>query len=222
MKKKAVIFGINDFAEILLYQLRKDRNNQPEICGFTVNREYVPVQPVFCGLPVIAFEDLPLKFPITEFGVFVCIGYKRMNEGRRTIFEILNNLNYSILSFIHPSAQIDAEQIGKGTIIMQNTVIGEYCTMGDGNIFYPGSMLSHHSSIGNYNFFAVNACVAGHVSIGNSCFLGANSTVKNGVALADKTLVGANAYVVKDTEHESVIVPARSSVLSNKKSSDFL
>ncbi|GHU72378.1 hypothetical protein FACS189450_10050 [Spirochaetia bacterium] len=220
--KKAIIFGINDFAEILFYQLNKDANNLPEICGFIVNRKYLPVEPLFCGLPVVAFEDLPLQFSAAEFGVFVCIGYKNMNEGRKKVFESLDSLGYDILSFIHSSAQIDTKQMGKGTIVMQNAVIGEYCAIGDGNIFYPGSMLAHHSSIGSYNFFAVNSCVSGHVSIGDCCFFGANSTIKNGITISDKTLVGANAYVAKNTESKSVIVPARSSILLNKTSSDFL
>jgi len=221
IKDKAVIFGTNDFAATLLYHLKKNEINQPKIYGFIVNKEYLPVQPLYCGLPVVAFEDLTIKFPPLEFGVFVCIGYKKMNENRQKVFKLLNELNYDILSFFHPSAQIEAAETGIGTIALQNVIIGEYCSIGDGNIFHACSMLAHHGQIGNYNYFAINACVSGRVSIGNFCFLGANSTVKDGITIGDKTLVGANAYVDKDTKPLSVIVPVKSHVLPGKTSLDF-
>jgi sugar O-acyltransferase (sialic acid O-acetyltransferase NeuD family) len=220
-KDKAIIFGLNDFAATLLYQLKKDGINQPKIYGFTVNKEHLPDQPLYCGLPVVAFEELKIRFSPLDFGVFVCIGFKRMNESRQKVFELIKNFNYDILSFVHPSAQVETTDIGIGTIALQNVIIGEYCSIGDGNIFHAGSMLAHHGRIGNYNYLAVNACVSGRVSIGNFCFFGANSTVKDGITIGDKTLVGANAYVDKDTEPLSVIVPAKSCALLGKTSLDF-
>jgi sugar O-acyltransferase (sialic acid O-acetyltransferase NeuD family) len=220
--KKAFIFGQNDFAELLLHHI-KHTADEPEICGFTVNNNYM-LQPSqeFCGLPVISFENIVKDYPPGEYGIYVCVGYKHMNEGRRKVYKNLEDMGFSILSYIHPSAHIDVPKIGKGTIALQNVIIDAMCDIGKGNIFYPGSLLSHHCSIGNFNFFAVKSCIAGHVKIGDGCFFGAHSTVKNGISLGDQTLVGANAYVDKDTEPRTVVVPSRSFILEGKSSLNIL
>jgi sugar O-acyltransferase (sialic acid O-acetyltransferase NeuD family) len=218
--KKSVIFGIGDFAELLYCHLNKNTNNTPMVCGFTMNQMYLSSQE-FCGLPVVPFEDIVYQFPPDDYGVFLCVGYKEMNEGRRIIFESIKANGYNILSFIHPTAQINTMHIGEGTIAMPNSIVGEYCTIGKSNIFYHGSMVAHHSHVGDYNFFAVSSCVAGHVTVGNSCFFGAHSTVRNGLTIADHTLIGANAYVDKDTDPLSVIVPARSIKLDGISSMDI-
>jgi sugar O-acyltransferase (sialic acid O-acetyltransferase NeuD family) len=215
--KKALIFGTNDFAELLYFHLRKDVNASTEVCAFTISQRYYSSSE-FCGLPVFPFEEICDNFPPSEYGIFVCVGYKDMNENRRKIFGTITEKGYDVLSFIHPTAQMNALYIGKGTIIMPNVVIGEYCTVGNGNIFYHGSIIAHHSHIGNFNFFAINSCVSGHVTINDGCFFGANSTIRNSVTIANQTLVGANAYVDKDTKPQCVIVPSRSKILKGLSS----
>jgi sugar O-acyltransferase (sialic acid O-acetyltransferase NeuD family) len=218
--QKSLIFGTGDLAELLYYHLEKNIDNMPKVCGFTINQVYLSSHE-FCGLPVTPFEDIFGRYSPDEYGIFVCVGYKEMNKGRRKAFEGVRNKGYNILSFIHPAARIDTLDIGEGTIAMPNVVVGEFCTIGEGNIFYHGSMLAHHSHIGSYNFFAVDSCVAGHVKVGDGCFFGAHSTVRNGLTIGDYTLTGANAYVEKNTAPFSVVVPARSMTFDGVSSLDM-
>lgn len=83
-------------------------------------------------------------------------------------------------------------------------------------------MVGHESRIGNYNTFAGKSMIAGVVTVENNCFLGVSSAVKDHVVLHDYVLLGAMAYGYKDMEEYSVVVPAKSEILKNKKSVDFL
>lgn len=218
--KHALIFGVNGFAEQMAYYLKRTPG-APEAVGFVVNRAYIGA-PSFAGLPVFALETLSETHPPDRFGVYVCVGYSRMNQNRRQVYESLEALGYSVLSYIHPSAQVDARKIGTGTIALQNVVVDVGCELGDGNIIYNGSLVAHHTKLGNFNFVSVCTCVAGDVNINDHCFIGANATVRNGLYIADYTLVGAGVCVTKDTRPYDVIVNRRSYALENKTSLDFL
>ncbi len=213
--KKAIIFGTGAFPETLYYYCVSN------IYGFTVESEY-RTDDKYLDLPSVDFETVEKVFPPDEYGIYICIGYTNMNSERERIYNIAKEKGYEILSYIHPTAVVNAKHMGIGNIILENVFIGPFCEIGDGNIFKAGASIAHHDKIGNYNFFAVNCAVAGKVEVRNNCFLGNNCTVKNGITLADKTLIGAGCYISKDTEPYGVYVPARSVYLQDKKSTDFL
>ncbi len=50
-----------------------------------------------------------------------------MNSVRERIFGIAKEKGYEILSFIHPTAIVNAKHMGKGNIVFENAVIGPYC-----------------------------------------------------------------------------------------------
>ena len=196
-RKKVLIFGITDLAQILFHFLQHDKTYN--VCAFIVNEKYIP-------------KNKKL------YSIFLCIGYNNMNESRKRIFYKLKEMGYKIETFIHKDAKIYGSSIGEGNIFLSGVTIDPYTTIGDANIFFTDTLFSHHSTIGNFNFLAVKSCVTGHVKIKDNCFLGAHSTIKNGLNIDSYTLVGANAYISKDTSMYDVIVPERSILLDNKKS----
>lgn len=214
--KKAIIFGTGVFPETLYYFL-----NQQRISGFTAERQYRKAD-TYLDLPLVDFEEVEKKFPPDEYGIYICMGYTNMNSERERIFKIAQEKGYEILSFIHPSAIVNAKSMGIGNIVLENAVIGPFCEVGDGNIFKASANIAHHTTIGNFNFFAVNSAVAGKVTVNNNCFFGNNCTIKNGIIIEDKTLIGAGCYVNKDTVSNGVYVLARSVYLQDKKSTDFI
>ena len=212
--KKAIIFGTGVFSETLYYYLRQ------HIYGFTVESRY-RTGDKYMDMPLADFENVEEKFSTDEYGIYIGLGYTNMNSERERIFQMAQEKGYEILSFIHPTAIVNARSMGIGNIVYENAVIGPFTDIGNGNIFKAGASIAHHSTVGNFNFFAVNSSVAGKVAVKNNCFLGNNCTIKNRITVADKTLVGAGCYVSKDTEPYGVYVPARSVYLEDKKSTDF-
>ena len=55
MKKPLVIFGSGDIAQLAHYYFSRDSNY--EVVAFTVDANYIK-ESEFCGLPVVAFEDV--------------------------------------------------------------------------------------------------------------------------------------------------------------------
>lgn len=216
--KKAIIWGIGQFAQEVYCYLQQDRFI--EICGFAVDDEYCSTNE-FCGLPLVDIENVETVFSPKEYGVFICVGYAQMNTVRERMFLQARTKGYEILSYQHPSSVVNAKSMGTGTIILANVTIGPESEIGDGNIFWDNSILAHNACMGNFNYLTVSASLAGRVTIGNNCFFGNNCTVRDSIKIADFTLVGAGCYVSRDTEPYGVYVPTRSVYLQGKKSVDF-
>ena len=214
-----IIFGTTQFAELLYHYLSS--NPDYNVCGFTVDQEFCTTSH-YCNLPLIPFEEIENKFDPENYGMFICVGYTKMNSIRASRFEEAKRKGYKIMSYAHESATILTEDFGEGNIIMENVTIGAFSSIGNGNIFYPNAHVAHHTTIGNYNFFTISVAIAGNIIIGNNCFFGNNCTIKNNISIADYTLVGAAAYVSANTAAYSVYVPPRSICLINKKSTDLI
>lgn len=216
--KKAFIFGASDLA--LLLQANLINLGQNHVESFVVDGHFIH-QKELLGLPVVDAKELQSRYSSDEYACYVCLGYNNMNKYREKVHTRLLDMGYSILNFIHPTAQVNCLSLGLGNLFFQNVLVDFFTEIGSGNIFYPNSLVAHHNTVGNFNFFSVSSCVTGHVTIENGCFIGANSTIGNNVTLADHSLVGAGAYVSSSSNAYDVIVPARSAVLADKKSTDF-
>lgn len=212
--KKTLIFGTNTLSELLLYHLGRTDKIYPE--AFIVSDPRYLQSDTFQSLPVVDFEHAKQLYPSSEYGVYVCVGYSDMNRNREKIYSMLQQAGYEILSYIHPSAQIECKELGVGTLVFQNVVIDAYSHVGSGNIFSLNTSIGHHCFLGNFNYFASCVCVSGCVSIENNCFLGAHSTLKNGIKIADYTLIGAGAYVSKSTDREALLLPPKCEMIKRK------
>ena len=218
--KNIIIFGLEQFAD-MMYRLLEE---EPEyhVCGFCVDEVYIDGLKEKNGLPVVAFEKLEEKFsPAAEYGIIFCIGYTDMNRLRQKRMEEAKARGYCIESYRHPTAIIQAEEIGEGNIFMEGVILGQGSKVGMGNIFWPMAHVAHHTIVGNYNFFTISCAVAGNITIRDYCVFGNNCTIKNGIEIKEGTLVGAGAYIAHTTDAWSVYVPTRSYKLEGKSSLDF-
>lgn len=216
--KKVIIFGLEQFAEMIYCLLKKEGR---EVCAFCVDDAFLNGEKQKMGLPIVAFESLKEKFEPSEYGIIFCIGYTDMNRLREKRIRQARKWGYEILSYRHPTAIIQAEEIGVGNIFMEGSVVGQGCKIGEGNIFWPMSHVAHHTNVGNYNFFTISCAIAGNIKINDYCVFGNNCTVKNGIEIGEGTLVGAGAYIAHSTDSWSVYVPPRSYKLEGKSSLDF-
>lgn len=216
--KKVLIFGDTDLAENLFYHLV---NENVYIDGFCVNEEYYKQETLF-GKPIFTFEELDEKFSDFQVELYLCIGYKGMNQYRKEIFSKAKQKGYIIRNYIHSSARIYTVDIGEGNLFFENTYVGMYTKIGNGNIFYPGSIVAHHTEVGDFNFFAIASSIAGKVKLGNQNFFGNNSTTRDNINIGNCVLVGAGAYLYCGIDDGKVVVPNRSIILENKNSRDFL
>lgn len=126
------------------------------------------------------------------------------NTVRKTIAE---QYNVNWVSMIHPSAQIAIDvRIGKGTIVMANSVINACTTIGNHCIINTGAIVEHDNVIENYVHISPNVALGGTVRIGSLTHMGISATVKNDIEICSDCTIGAGAVVVKSIKEPGTYV----------------
>lgn len=175
------------------------------------------------GKPVIALQELKARFSCKDVLLLMGIGYKKMGEIRKQVFLKCKDLGFRFANYIHPTAIISKDVImGEGNNILEGVILEAGVKIGDANLLFGGSMIAHETVIGSFNTLSVKAVAAGCTVIGSHCFLGASSVVRDHVVFEDYVLLGASAYGFKSMEKYAVVKPAKSVILQDKKSIDYL
>lgn len=217
--KNIVILGNNDFGRLLNYYVSVDDSRQA--VAFTVNKEYIK-ENTFCELPVVPFEDVEAIYPPREYEILIAIGNSKMNDVRKKMYYECKKKGYTVASYIHSSCSIHTKDIGEGNILLENCLLYPYSKLGNGNLLWDHVLISHDCIVGDFNTFSSYADLCGYVKIGNNGYFGKHCILNDYMEVADYTLVGAAAYAKGKTEVYDVVVPARSIVLENKKSTDLM
>lgn len=197
-----LIFGTKDFAELAHYYLTHDSPH--EVVAFSVNRDYLPKNPVLKGLPVVAFEDVQNLFPTSEYKFFAPMSPKRMNRDREEIYEAIKTKGYDCISYVSSKATVFNNKIGENCFILENNTIQPYTKIGNNVVLWSGNHIGHHGVIHDHVTFTSHVVMSGHCEIGSYSFLGVNSTLCDGVKIAEGTFIGMATAISKDTEAWSV------------------
>ncbi|MEP7204103.1 MAG: acetyltransferase [Ilumatobacteraceae bacterium] len=214
---KAVIFGTGDIAQIAAYYFERDR--VAEVVAFTVDSAYLPDPSRFEGRPVVAFEDLTVSHPPSEFALFIALSYSSMNRVREQKYLAAINHGYRLLSYVSPDCTYRSQfEPGLNCFIFEDNTVQPFVQIGNNVTLWSGNHIGHHSVIEDHVFVSSHVVISGHCTIGSHSFLGVNSTVAHGVSVAGGTLLGAGAVLTKNSEPNAVYVPARSVKL--EKTSD--
>lgn len=218
--KKIIIFGANDLGRLLKYYLEEDHDKRT-VEAFTMNKKYI-TDDSFLGFPVVPFETIKKSYSPTDYEILIAIGNSKMNNTRKKIFLECKEKGYTVASYYHSNCSIHSKDIGEGNIFLENCLVYPFAKIGDGNLLWDHVLISHDCEVGSFNTFSSYADLCGYVKIGNNGYFGKHCIINEYLEIADYTLVGANAYVKKITNSYDVVVPARSVILENKKSTDLM
>lgn len=203
--KKVVIFGVLDTASLAHFYLKHDSDH--EVAAFTVNREYLPKETSFEGLPIVPFEELTTDFPPDKFSFFAPMTGKKMNKLRENIYNEAKGLGYKPISYISSKATIfPGTPIGDNCFILEDNTIQPYTTIGNNVVLWSGNHIGHHSVIKDHVFFTSHVVLSGHCIVEPYCFFGVNATIRDYTHLAKGTLVAMGASITKDTEEWGVYI----------------
>ena len=200
MIHKLVIFGVGELAQLAHYYFSSDSDY--DVAAFTVDAEYVK-NSSFCGLPVVAFEDVATQYPYQEYDFFVATGYAKLNALRKEKYLAAKSLGYRLASYVSSRAYVQGQR-GDNCFIFENATIQPFATIGDNVIIWSGAFIGHHTLIKSHTFIAPLAAISGDVEIGEQCFIGLNATVRDHIKVGDKCVVGAGAILLGDAEPEGV------------------
>lgn len=204
MKKQLVIFGSGDIAHLAHYYFRTD--SEYEVVAFTVDAKYLE-ESTFCGLPVVAFEDVAKLYPPENHVFFTALSYSNLNGVRKEKYLAAKALGYHVVSFISSHATVLNEgRIGENCFILEDNTIQPFVTIGNNVTLWSGNHIGHHSVIKDHTFIASHVVISGGVEIGEQCFIGVNATLRDHIKVGDKCVLGAGTLLLADAEPEGVYV----------------
>ncbi len=206
MKRRLVIFGSGDIAQLAHYYFTTDSSY--DVVAFTVDAGYLK-ETTFCGLAVVPFEDVINVFPPSDNELFVALGYSKLNGLRKEKFLAAKAKGYKIASYISSRASVlNNGQIGENCFILEDNTVQPFVSIGNNVTLWSGNHIGHHSVIRDHTFIASHVVVSGGVDIGEQCFLGVNATLRDHIKVGDRCVISAGALLLGDAEQEGVYIGA--------------
>jgi sugar O-acyltransferase (sialic acid O-acetyltransferase NeuD family) len=208
--RKLVIFGTEATAEVIDFYFTHD--SEYDVAAFTVDGAYLDGDD-YRGRPVVAFEELPSRFPPDDHELFIAVGFQKMNAVRAMKFAEAKAMGYTLASYLSSKASAwPGFSVAENTFVMEDNTIQPFVTIGPDTILWSGNHVGHHASIGAHCFVSSHVVISGRVKVGDYSFLGVNSTLRDGVTLGEATMVGAGCLVLADTPPEAVLAAPGSEI----------
>ena len=202
MKRKLVIFGTSEYGQLAHYYFSKE--SPFEVVAFILDSKYIS-ETQFCGLPVVAFEEMKSQFSPETHHCFIALGYSKLNALRKEKYLTVKSLGYPLATFISSRATVlNDQQIGENCFIFEDNTIQPFVTIGNNVTLWSGNHIGHHTHIQDHVFIASHAVVSGGVEIGEQCFIGVNATIRDHIKIGPRCVVGAGALLLNDAEPEGV------------------
>ena len=202
MKKALIIFGTRDIAQLAHYYFSTDSHY--EVVAFTVDEAYI-TSPKFCGLPVVSFEEIAIRYAPDTHEMFIALSYSKVNEVRKEKFLAAKALGYKLATYVSSHATVLNEgRIGDNCFIFEDNTIQPFVTIGNNVTLWSGNHIGHHATIHDHCFIASHVVVSGGVEVGESCFIGVNATLRDHIKVGEKCVIGDGALLLADAEPEGV------------------
>lgn len=211
--KKVILFGLNDFAELAYFYLVND--SEYEVFAFCVNEKYLPLEKVYKGLPVVAFEEIENIYSPSEYLFFVPMSPRNMNISRKEIYLEAKKKGYNFISYISSKATVLSNKIGENCFILEDNTIQPFVEIGNNVMIWSGNHIGHHSKIKDHIMFTSHVVLSGHCIVESNSVLGVNATIRDGVIIAEGTFVGMGATITQDTEKWKVYVGCPAKPIKN-------
>lgn len=182
-------------------------NDSPyQVVAFTVDEEFLG-QEKMLDLPVVPFEKVEKAYPPDEFGMFVALGYKRLNTLRAAKCEEARNKGYELISYVSSKATHWGDtEIGDNCFILENQVIQPFVKIGNNVVIWSGNHFGHDVVVGDHCWISSHVVICGGVKVEPYCFIGVNATIRDDVTIAKECIIGAGALILNSTQEKEVYV----------------
>ena len=197
-----VIFGVSRFAELVHFYLTS--SGQFSVRAFVVDRAYLDA-PTFCDLKVVPFDEVPALFPPDEFGMFIAIGYSKLNRLRESKYHEARERGYALASYVHSStSRPDNVHIGDNVLILEQNILQPFSEIGNNVIAWSNNLIGHHSRVGDHSFLTSNTLIGGETKLGQRCFMGVGANVGPKLTIGNDCIIGAGCLVMSDAAANGV------------------
>ena len=202
MKQPLVIFGIGDIAQLAHFYFSKDSDY--DVIAFSVDSAFMKEEH-FCGLPVVAFEQIATVYPPDTHDMFIAVGYSKLNAVRREKYSAAKAMGYRLASFISTRTNVlNGARVGDNCFILEDNMIQPFAKIGNNVILWGGDHIGHHSRIGDHCFIAAHVVIAGRVDVGEQCFVGINAALRDHIVIGNRCVIGGGALLLADAAPDGV------------------
>lgn len=149
------------------------------------------------GISVLGFYNADI---LPDQKLIIAIGD---NSIRR---KISDQIKHSFGITIHPSSIVDKTvKIGKGTVVLHNTVIQAESIIGKHVIVNTSVSVDHDCTIGDFVHLAPGVILSGNVWIGENTLIGVGSIVAPGLTIGKNCFVAAGSVVTKNVPDDAIV-----------------
>lgn len=193
VKEKIFIFGASGHAKVVIDII--ERQGLYDII-FLIDDDAALKGKEFYGYAVLGGKAELVARRNAVIGGIVAIG---SNKARAKVAAWLAENGFSVVSAIHPSAQIArGGLLGVGTVVMAGAVINSDARIGDNVIVNTCARVDHDCIIGDSVHLAPGATLCGTVTIGEGTFVCAGATIIPNLKIGHNVTVGAGSTVLRD------------------------
>ena len=202
MKKRLVIFGTGDIAEIAHYYFNHDSDY--EVFAFSVDTNFIK-EDSFCGLPIVPFETVDQFYSPDEYYFFIALSYSKLNSIRKEKYLVAKEKGYKIASYISSHAtMLNNGNVGENCFILEDNTVQPFVKIGNNVTLWSGNHIGHHSTVQDHTFISSHVVVSGGVDIGEQCFIGVNATLRDHIKVGERCVIGARSILLSDAAPEGV------------------
>ncbi len=205
MKKKLIIFGNAETAEIAYFYFKEYSNY--EIAFFSIDQEFIK-ENKFCNKPIVPFQDIETKYTPEEYDFHVALSYQKLNKLREKKFFEVKNKNYKLASYVSENSHINLKKIylGENCFILENQTIQNNVRIGNNVMIWSSNHIGHNSEIGDHTYISSHVVISGHCKIGSRCFFGVNSSVADFCSIEDDCFIGMSSSINKNLKKSSTAI----------------
>jgi sugar O-acyltransferase (sialic acid O-acetyltransferase NeuD family) len=202
--KPLVLFGAAEIAEVAHFYFTHD--SEWQVKAFTVDAGYLR-DTTFCGLPVVAHEEVSSAFPPESHAMFIAVSYSKVNTLRAEKYAEAKRRGYQLATYVSSKATVwPGLSVGDNCFVLEDNTIQPFATIGSNVTLWSGNHIGHHSSIGDHCFIASHVVISGGVTVGEYSFIGVNATLRDHVKIGKRCVIGAGSLIQQDVPDLGVCI----------------
>nr|MBN2323409.1 acetyltransferase [Spirochaetota bacterium] len=178
--KKIVLVGGGGHAKVVYATI--ERLKTYDVVGYTDTEERD-----FFELRYLGDDDkLPEIYKYAQHAA-VTVGQMKSHETRRTLYNILKGIGFSLPPIVAPTAVVmEGAEIGEGSYVGEQAYVGPGVSIGVMSIVNTGAVVEHGSAVGDFVHVSIHATLAGDTRVGTGSLIGMAASVSNGVTVGDR------------------------------------